>query len=304
MENFKVTVDETLQMVANSGTVYPDDMQIFEGDDRKVEFITLLKNLYNSPDNSVYINLQCASYTEGFNLAAKSKDFNLIKGEAGSGSAGAIKSPHGGLSTLEIVLICVFSILGLLLLLGLLILLYCCCCGAWSKRKEAKSETKNKNTMNKNQPDQGVEVPIRTLTSADEDEFVFTSNNNQKASNNNTDSTNRLTYRTSLHLDNINQDQLQREQPFSYINEPKHVTTLPNLKKNELTVIKDPSNYEESPRGYEYDTQYYRDNYKNFLYKKENFYEVKTTTTTKNLPSVSGTVPLEINYPNRLVHDV
>ncbi len=302
MENFKVTVDETLQMVANPGTVYPDDMQIFEGTDRKVEFITLLKNLYNSPDNSVYINLQCASYTEGFNIGAKSADFNIIKRD--SGSAGAITNKHGGLTTLEIVLICVFSILGLLLLLALLILLYCCCCGALRKRKEDKSEIKNKNTVYDDKLDKGVEVPIRTLKE-DEDEFLFSSNTKQKNSYNNTDSTNRLTYRTSLHLDNINNDHIQRDQPFSYINEPKHVTTLPNLQRNELTVIKDPSNYEDSSRD-EYNTQFYRDNHQKFLSKKEKFYEVKTITTktTKNLPSISGTVPLEITYPNYLVHDV
>ena len=97
MEKFKVTVDETLQMVANPGTVYPDYMQIFEGTDRKVEFITLLKNLYNSPDNNVYINLQCASYTEGFNIGAKSTDFIINKRD--SGSAGIITSTQGALTS-------------------------------------------------------------------------------------------------------------------------------------------------------------------------------------------------------------
>jgi hypothetical protein len=84
MENFKVTVDETLHMVANPGTVYPDDMQIFEGTDRKVEFITLLKNLYNSPDNSVSINLQCVSYIVGFSIGAISADYYLIRVDTNS----------------------------------------------------------------------------------------------------------------------------------------------------------------------------------------------------------------------------
>ena len=155
--------DETFQMAANSEQVYPDDMQIFEGADRKVEFITFLKNLYNSPDkNSVYINLQCASYTEGFSLGAESMGFNLIKDDSLSSASTSsstgmvstnntqstvfsgiavvtstvsttvvnsnlINSRNVGLSTLEIVLICVFSIVGLIIILSLVIFLCFTC---------------------------------------------------------------------------------------------------------------------------------------------------------------------------------
>jgi hypothetical protein len=36
IDNLKVTVDETLQIAANPGTVYPDDLQIFESSNIKV----------------------------------------------------------------------------------------------------------------------------------------------------------------------------------------------------------------------------------------------------------------------------
>ena len=89
-----------------------------------IQFITILKNLYNSPDNSVFIILQCVSYLDGSTVGAKSVDFKFIKDDT-SVTKNAIK----GLTTLEIVLICVSVILGIMLMLGLIILLYCCCCG-------------------------------------------------------------------------------------------------------------------------------------------------------------------------------
>jgi hypothetical protein len=162
MENFKVTVDETLHMVANPGTVYPDDMQIFEGTDRKVEFITLIKDLYNSPDNSVSINLQCVSYIVGFNIGAISTDFIIIKRDSGSTgvitssqgtltsssigqvttgpnnvgtkstlvsieNSSTIKSTRGRLENVDIVLICVFSVVGIIIILSLAIFLIFTC---------------------------------------------------------------------------------------------------------------------------------------------------------------------------------
>jgi hypothetical protein len=132
VDDKKLISNETLKMVANPGTVYADDMQIFEGTDRKVELITILKNLYNSPNTSASIALECQSYLDGLVLGAKSADFTIIKGDTS-----VVKNQINGLTTLEIVLICISSILALLLLLGLIILLYCCC-GLYGKRIKNK----------------------------------------------------------------------------------------------------------------------------------------------------------------------
>ena len=161
----------------------------------------------------------------------------------------------------------------------------------------------------------GVEVPIRK---------VDTGNNiSINTQNNNTNNSNKLTYRTSLHLDNINQDGLQKYAPDKYISDQvsssRHVTTFPNLQRNELTLIKDPNDSSSNLNPYTYgkhsglreysptnNPQFYSNTRKdNYLYNHkevENYYEI-TTITSKKLPSISGTVPIELNYTN-LVHEV
>lgn len=299
-------ISEIFQMPANSGTKYLDDTQIFEGVKRKIEFSTILWNLFDSPANEALISLQCVSFLDGFNMEAKSLELNILKG----GSTGMVTMTSGGLSNLEIALISVFSILGLILLIGLILLLYCCCCGAWGrKRREENAKSKEKNKPKGYDVD-GVEVPIRTLTSSEEERMF--SNKNTQIISNNSDSMNKRSYRTTLHLDNINREQADKEFHRSdYINEnlqkqSKHVTTLPNLQKNELTMIKDPNNsfFYSEDGDYSYIPRYNQDNYKKVIFKNEDYYEIKTSSMTKKLPSISGTMPYDLNFQDQLVHQV
>ena len=143
------STNETFEMVTNNE--YPNDMQVFEGNGSKIEFIVFLKKLYNNPDNESYISLQCVNFLDEFQIGPKSNEFNIVKidsdgnsngggnGNSGNGtdSSNVLKSREV-LSSLEVALICVFSILGLILVLGLLVILYCCCFGVCSKKNKNK----------------------------------------------------------------------------------------------------------------------------------------------------------------------
>ena len=87
------TVEETLRMGANSQQVYKDDKQYFENEIRKVEFMDLLKNLYNSEEKSIFIELQCETYKEGSEKPipfVQSNRFNLFRASADTGEAGGL----------------------------------------------------------------------------------------------------------------------------------------------------------------------------------------------------------------------
>ena len=134
------STNETFEMVTNNE--YPNDMQVFEGNGSKIEFIAFLKKLYNNPDNESYISLQCVNFLDEFQIGPKSNEFNFVKIDSDGNSNGGGNGNSGnsanagndlninssknevGLSTLELIIVCVFSVLGLALLLGLLTIVF------------------------------------------------------------------------------------------------------------------------------------------------------------------------------------
>ena len=126
-----ILMNQTFQMSANSQQVYLNDMQLFEGDQRRIEFTTFLKNLFTSSDKSAFFSLQCVTYIEGSNLFAQSKIFYLIRDESRINEPELMTiSNHtvqSKFSNLEIILISLTSVVSfLILLIFIILLLYYC----------------------------------------------------------------------------------------------------------------------------------------------------------------------------------
>ena len=281
-ENNKLVVNEAWRRL-DSGK-FESRQDFLDGENRAIEFISLLRNLFNNPDNSVTLNLQCATYVTGDTIKAQTGDYFLIKGSAKDTDDKKPTGGAGGLTETELILTIIFSILGFFILLGLLILLiYCCCCGLccpWcydkNKNRKRTSYQEKSTTVSKNRQQKSNVVPIPIQSINDSFEVPASPR----------------TFRSSVHLDNIN---YQMDPSLRFHNDTRpattslHVTSIPTAQRNDLLVKKNSFPPHELSKIYEDDgSYYYSDNTggKNFIYQREDFYESTITST--------GRAPLEL----------